>query len=184
VDRAAFHRFFDATAATLKAYLRLKSGSAALADDLVQETYLRLLRRHLPELNAAQLKAYLYKTAHSVCADHFRAHRQEARWRRGGARVTDAELGDGADASERQGESTFDALALPVDMQRVLDTLKPRQRSLLWLAYVEGFNHDEIAEVMGLRVASVKVLLSRARAQLAAKLEERGLAPSQRVGRK
>jgi RNA polymerase sigma-70 factor, ECF subfamily len=178
VDRATFQGFFIETASTLKAYLRLKSGSTALADDLLQETYLRLLRRELPQLAAEQLKSYLYKTAHSVCADHFRRRRQQVRWLEKPA----ADIGDVVDASGPEDVSPLDSLALPVDMQRVFDTLKPRQRSLLWLAYVEGFKHDEIAEVMGVSVGSIKVLLSRARAQLAEKLEEQGLAPSRRVG--
>ena len=69
------------------------------------------------------------------------------------------------------------SLELPVDMQRVFETLKPRQQHLLWLAYVEGFNHDEIAEVIGVKANSVRVLLSRARSELAARLSDRGLAP-------
>ena len=49
--------------------------------------------------------------------------------------------------------------------------LKPRERSLLWLAYAEGCSHAEIASSLGLRTASLKSLLFRAyetlRAQLA-----------------
>jgi RNA polymerase sigma factor (sigma-70 family) len=62
-------------------------------------------------------------------------------------------------------------------MQRIFETLKTRQQTLLWLAYVEGFRHDEIAEVMDLNSRSVRVLLSRARAELARRLDEQGLAP-------
>ena len=52
----------------------------------------------------------------------------------------------------------------------------PRDRSLLWLAYVEGCSHREIAEVMGIKPASVKVLLSRARERLAPMLQRGGYA--------
>jgi RNA polymerase sigma-70 factor (ECF subfamily) len=41
--------------------------------------------------------------------------------------------------------------------------LKPRERELLWLAYAEGASHKEIADVMGLRASSVRLLLFRAR---------------------
>jgi RNA polymerase sigma-70 factor (ECF subfamily) len=41
--------------------------------------------------------------------------------------------------------------------------LKPRERELLWLAYVEGMSHAEIAAATGLRVMSIRILLYRAR---------------------
>jgi RNA polymerase sigma-70 factor (ECF subfamily) len=47
-----------------------------------------------------------------------------------------------------------------------MDQLKPRERSLLWLAYAQGFSHAEIAELLGLKTASLKALLFRARQRL------------------
>jgi RNA polymerase sigma-70 factor (ECF subfamily) len=177
VDQATFQVFFKDTAPALKGYLRLRCRHTALADDLLQETYLRLLRRPLPKLTAAQLKSYLYKTASSVCADHYRARRQEAPWPQQTPAASDGN--DDLDTGIGQSaESAPDSLELPVDVQRVFGTLKPRQQSLLWLAYVEGFTHEEIAEVIGVEVGSVKVLLSRARAVLAEKLNDLTLAPT------
>ena len=81
------------------------------------------------------------------------------------------------EALEPDGAPAAGTLDLPIDMERVFGTLKASQRSLLWLAYVEGFKHEEIAEVIGVSPGSVKVLLSRARGVLAAKLESQGMAP-------
>lgn len=44
--------------------------------------------------------------------------------------------------------------------------LKPRERSLLWLAYVQGWSHEEIASALGLKAASMKTMLFRARQRL------------------
>jgi RNA polymerase sigma-70 factor (ECF subfamily) len=44
--------------------------------------------------------------------------------------------------------------------------MKPRERSLLWLAYAQGCSHEEIAEVLGVKRASLKALLFRARKRL------------------
>jgi RNA polymerase sigma-70 factor (ECF subfamily) len=41
--------------------------------------------------------------------------------------------------------------------------LKPRERELLWLAYVEGMSHAEIATATGLGAMSIRILLYRAR---------------------
>lgn len=51
-------------------------------------------------------------------------------------------------------------------MARGFSGLSPRQRSLLWLAYVEGLDHAELARALGLRQGSVKVLLHRARQRM------------------
>jgi RNA polymerase sigma-70 factor (ECF subfamily) len=146
-------------------------------DDLLQDTYLRLLRREMPELDGPSLKSYLYKTAHSALADHYRSRQREVRWQEEGASMSRSEFADGK-AVDLEDSAALGSLELPADMQLVFDTLKPRQQTLLWLAYVEGFKHDEIAEVIGLEVNSVKVLLSRARTALAAKLSEHDLLPN------
>ena len=58
---------------------------------------------------------------------------------------------------------------------REFAVLKPRDRALLWLAYVEEHNHQEIASALGLARGSVKVLLSRARAKLRRLLVTKGV---------
>jgi len=58
-------------------------------------------------------------------------------------------------------------------MARVFEQLRPQQRQLMWLAYVEGAEHREIAAALGLRQGSVRVLLHRARRKLAALLGPR-----------
>ena len=52
--------------------------------------------------------------------------------------------------------------------------LKPRERSLLWLAYAQGFSHAEIAASLGLKTASLKALLFRARQRLMGLLGQPG----------
>ena len=71
-------------------------------------------------------------------------------------------------------------LELSPDLKKVFRTLKGRQKALLWLAYVEGLGHREIADILGLREQSVRVLLFRARRKLADLLTKRGLGPEVR----
>lgn len=54
-----------------------------------------------------------------------------------------------------------------VGLRKAFQQLKMRERQLLWLAYVEGSNHKEIAALTGLRHTSVRLLLFRARRKLA-----------------
>jgi hypothetical protein len=44
--------------------------------------------------------------------------------------------------------------------------LKPRERSMLWLAYAQGWSHEEIASAIGVKTASMKAMLHRARQRL------------------
>jgi RNA polymerase sigma-70 factor (ECF subfamily) len=52
-------------------------------------------------------------------------------------------------------------------MRAALRQMKPRERELLWLAYVEGMNHAEIAAATGLGTMSIRLLLFRARRKAA-----------------
>src|SRR2546427_5690067 len=82
MDAAAFQVFYAKTAPGLRAYIRRASGNEALADDILQEAFLRFLRADLLPFNDARftpvtpadapLKAYLYKIAASLVADHWR----------------------------------------------------------------------------------------------------------------
>ncbi|HKS95511.1 MAG TPA: RNA polymerase sigma factor [Terriglobia bacterium] len=163
MDEAAFRAFYERTARPLRAYLA-RITNPALADDLLQESYYRLLRAGVQgpkggPADEAYLKNYLYRIATNLVRDH---------WRR--ARPTEP-LEEMA-SEERAGEN----VERQSDVADALDRLKPRERQLLWLAYVEGASHQEIARIAGLRSTSVRLLLFRARRRLAAVLRERGLA--------
>ena len=166
MDRASFQRFYERSAPALRAYLRYTCRDAALADDLLQEAYLRMLRAGAPELDEPQRKSYLYRAAHSALADHFRKANREHDWLDGNREEAASWAGSKPAAPE-----------LPADMQRVLDELGTRDRQLLWLAYIEGFSHKEIGALLGVQEKSVRVLLMRSRERIAALLSDRGLAP-------
>jgi RNA polymerase sigma-70 factor (ECF subfamily) len=140
------------------AYLLRQVGDAATASDLLQETFVRLLRAPPAAASDAELRAYVFRTAHSRAADYFRR-------------------------TERQNETVIVAepastsgVASP-DLERAFTTLEPRDRALLWLTYVEEMRHNEIARIVGVQTLSVKVLLYRARKRFEAVLRARGLSP-------
>jgi RNA polymerase sigma factor (sigma-70 family) len=62
-------------------------------------------------------------------------------------------------------------------IRSALQHLKPRERELLWLAYVEGMDHREIAAATGLQPLSIRILLHRARHKAAALLNPTPSAP-------
>ena len=161
MDEATFHAFYRETAPRLWSYIRREAGDAALADDILQETFYRFLRANLPVLEQRQMKAYLYRTATSLLSDHWRRLKREQRW----------------SLKTLLRKQAPENLGLGEDMTRMFQQLKPQERSLLWLAYVEGFDHQEIGAALKLKENSVRVLLFRARKKLAGFLTEKGFGP-------
>ena len=163
MDEAEFARFYEATVRPLRGYLTRLSANVALADDLAQEAYCRVLTAAAPPTDADRRRRYLFRVATNLYRDHYRRARRD-----GGA------LEETQEPADREGERR---LHLRGDVGAVLDVLTPRQRALLWLAYVEGMQHREIAEVLGLSRLSIRPLLFRARQRMARELRTRGLAP-------
>lgn len=162
LDEREFHALYARTAAPLRAYVVRTLGSALHADDIVQDTYLRVLRKPVPTRTDDELRAYVFRIASNLVIDHWRSHRHES-----SGEVPDC----GAPASDS---------VTRVDMQRLLTKLTPRERQMMWLAHVEGVAHREIAATLGLRTGSIRVLLSRARHRLARILRESGHTPGER----
>ena len=162
LDESEFTALYHRVARPLRAYLRRLAGDPERADDLLQETFYRFLRSDRPPLDERQRTAYLYRTATRLAQDGWRRAARERR-----RREASAPEPDGAPPPDR---------ALALDIDRAFRELQPRERALVWLAGVEGASHREVAEVLGVAEASVKVLLFRARRKLARALDRRGIA--------
>lgn len=167
-DEAAFRALYDRAAPRLLAYARKVGGGADLADDVVQETFLRYLTANLPVMTDEQTMAYLYRIATRLTIDRWRERERERRWL--GRPLESDALENVAAEPGTQG--------LDPDLEQALARLKPRDRALLWLAYVEGRPHREMARTLGVAAPSVRVMLFRARRRLAHILDEAGLAPA------
>jgi RNA polymerase sigma-70 factor (ECF subfamily) len=159
MDEATFQAFYQRTAPSLWGYLRRVLGCASLADDLLQESFCRLLKSPPPTSEEGALKAYTFQIASHLVVDHWRRTRRERR----------SFLEREPSAPQAPAE-----LEQHVDLARIFEELKPQERALLWLAYVEGSEHREIAGALGLGEKSIRVLLFRARQKLARILEQRG----------
>ena len=158
MDERQFRAFYSRTAAPLRAYLVSASGNRTLADDLLQESYYRLLRADPKTRDENHRKNYLFRIATNLLRDHYRRRRDET----------------GEPASTAASPSHGDRVQLRSDLMTVLGELRRRDRELLCLAYVEGMSHREIAGVLGLSSASVRPMLFRARQRMAGLLRARG----------
>jgi RNA polymerase sigma-70 factor, ECF subfamily len=162
MSRDGFEVFYTQTAPALRAYIARVAGNPAVADDILQEAYIRLL--NAVPVEEKRRKSYLYRTATNLIVDRCRAAARERNW-----------LGS---LRWRQPHAVS-ARALAMDVERVFALLNVRERSLLWLAYVEGATHDEIAQALDCGEKSVRVLLFRARKRMEGLLRQYNLSPGE-----
>jgi RNA polymerase sigma-70 factor (ECF subfamily) len=155
LDPRLFDPFYAEAAPRLRAYLARLTGNSTVADDLLQESFVRFLTRPLRPGSEARWRSYLFQIATNLARDRWRWERRESGFLERFA------------APKSQPGGPESRLATRVDFAAAFSRLAPRDRALLWLAYVEGYEHAEIASILGLRAASVRVLLFRLRRKAA-----------------
>ena len=151
----AFRAFYDRTARSVWGYLSRLTGDPATADDLLQETYYRFLRANATHESEAHRRNTLFKIATNLARDAARRRRV----------MPFFVNNDTVDVPGRHDVAA--EVERTTDVGRAMNELKPRERAMLWLAYAEGSSHQEIATALGVKTASVKLLLFRARRRLA-----------------
>lgn len=158
MDSEAFAGFYERNARSIWAYLARVSRDPALADDLMQESFIRFLAAAHPEDGEVAARRYLFRIATNLLLDH---------WRRPQSSSIDEVPEHFLAAYSATAQSDSQAMLGPAMAQ-----MRPRDRQLLWLAYAEGYSHHEIAEVTGLASTSIRLLLFRARRKIARLLRQ------------
>lgn len=157
MNEEEFRAFYELTSRPVWVYLTRMTGDSRLADDLLQEAYYRLLRAKATFESEEHRRNYLYRIATNL------VHDQRRRPRADREPLEDAERQPAPDSLT----GSESRAARRIDLARAMARMKPRERSMLWLAYAHGCSHEEIAEVLGLKTSSLKALLHRARRRLA-----------------
>jgi len=168
----------------LTGYCYRMLGSAFEAEDAVQETFLRAWRAYEGFEGRSALRSWLYRIATNVCLDMLSARQRRARpMDLGGPGTADHALGPPLAESawvepvpdERVVPSGGDPADVAIARESVrlafvaaLQHLPPRQRAVLVLREVLRWRAGEVAELLGVSVASVNSALQRARGTLAA----------------
>lgn len=158
MSEEAFRSFYELTSRPVWLYLARITGDPRLADDLLQEAYYRFLRTTARFESDDHRRNYLFRIATNLARDNRRR-----------SRFTAVPVDEAESVVVAESESA-DQVARRLDVTRAMSQLKPRERSLLWLAYAQGASHEEIAATMGLKRSSMKTLLFRARRHLVAAL--------------
>jgi RNA polymerase sigma-70 factor, ECF subfamily len=158
MDSDRFAEFYERSSKPLWAYLARASGDPTLADDLMQESYVRFICANSPADGEIASRMYLFRIASNLLRDHWRRPRSLSI--------------DDLPAERSAARDTSAQTEARLTLSPALEQLRPRDRQLLWLAHAENYSHREIAEITGLASTSIRLLLFRARREMARLLKK------------
>lgn len=171
-DQSAFRQLVDQTHGVVYRLALRMVGSSAEAEDVVQETYVRVwkglgkIRDHRAALG------WICKVTRNVSVDRIRHQKRRK------AHSLDREIGEGLGplidtiASDDVGpEEAAASEQFRNAVRELVESLKEKHRTVLLLREVDGMSYEELSEALGVPVGTVESRLHRARKELAAKME-------------
>ncbi|MBL8345601.1 MAG: sigma-70 family RNA polymerase sigma factor [Rubrivivax sp.] len=164
-DERALEALYDATAARVNGLVLRITQRAALAEEVLEDTYWQVWRQ-APRFDADRGRpiTWLLAMARSRAID---ALRREQRFQHDALPEDDAtEAVELSDARALPPQDLLEATRGHAHVHAALASLEPRSRQLVALAFFRGLTHEEIAEQQGLPLGTVKSLIRRALQQL------------------
>jgi RNA polymerase sigma-70 factor (ECF subfamily) len=166
-ERVALEELYLIHFDRIYSYLHVTVGNRYDAEDLTTQTFLKMLESIGKfRWGTAPFSAWLFRIAHNLAMDHFRASR---RWQLE-EEVPEPE----PDESTSAEAGAFDSIDRK-SMLELIDDLSYEQQQVLTLKFVFGFSNGEAATILGKTEGAVKSLQHRALVTLQKKLEKRGV---------
>jgi RNA polymerase sigma-70 factor (ECF subfamily) len=157
-DRSALEELYLLHFDRIYSYLHLSVGSRHDAEDLTTQTFVKMLEAiGRFQWRAVPFSAWLFRIAHNLAMDHFRASR---RWQ------PEEELPDAVQGEESSAEEQALVSLGQTSMLELIERLSPEQRQVLTLKFVFRFSNGEAAAILGKSEGAVKSLQHRALASL------------------
>jgi RNA polymerase sigma-70 factor, ECF subfamily len=127
------------------------TGSRSDAEDLTQETFVKVFRGLAGFRQESELGTWLYRMAVNTCLDYLRKRKRENR-----------NLADFIDSMVVYNlDPDGDRVLAKLELERILGHLRPQLRAILFLTLAEGLSYSEAAGVMKLSQAAVSKSVSR-----------------------
>jgi len=140
----------------LKRFALSLTRNADQAEDLVQETSLRVVRKGMPE--DADLRRWAFRVCKNVWIDQLRKQK---------VRMDSTETGAGDAEGIHDGEATLEGRSELDSVMTIMARLPQDQQIALSLVAIEGMSYREVAEVMEVPIGTVMSRISRARGSIA-----------------
>ena len=136
------------------------------ADDVVQETFIRVYRKGETYRPVARFSTWIYTIASNLAKTHLRRMKRGSlfslsRGREGGDE-RDYEIPDDGNSADRQAERSLEAAII----QKALDSIPAKYREVVVLSDIQDLTYEEICEITNLNIGTVKSRLNRGRGML------------------
>lgn len=167
-----FWDIYDQYYARVRKFIQTLVKDEWVADDLIQETFLRIQEKMENLRDPSKLSSWIFRIAYNLCQDHFRQlkiSRKEEGIEEGGMEdLKEALIQKGPDIQKE-----LEQRQMGECVQNQINLLPESLRTVLLLFDILEFSHQEISDILGITVKNVKVRLHRARKKLKAILEEK-----------
>ena len=157
-DRSALEQLYLIHFDRIYGYLHMSVGNRHDAEDLTTQTFLKMLESiGRFRWKSVPFSAWLFRIAHNLAMDHFRAAR---RWQP--EEEVPEPPGDAEPSAELEAMQTIGRES----MLKLIDRLSPEQQQVLTLKFVFNFPNAEVATILGKTEGAIKSLQHRALASL------------------
>ena len=157
-ERDALEKLYLLHFDRIYSYLHMSVGHRYDAEDLTNQTFVKMLESiDRFEWRKVPLSAWLFRIAHNLAMDHFRAGR---RWQ------PEEEVPEPEDSAERSAEDEALHSIGRKSMLEMIEGLSHDQQQVLTLKFVFNFSNGEVAQILGKTEGAVKSLQHRALASL------------------
>jgi len=176
-DRKAFAELVRRYGASILGYLTKITGSRDTAEDLFQETFIRVHQK-AHTIRGKNFRPWLFRVATNTAMDGLRRRRRlkmvslNEPLDNQSSEQPELTCAVGTDGCEPCNDAVMSEHREKV--RRAIDLLPKRQRATLVLAYYQQLTYREVAQVLGCSLGTVKIQMYRALRTLAARLPEIG----------
>ncbi len=155
-DEEAYRILLDHHLPSLSRYVTRMMGNSTDAEDIVQETFIRLWTQGSRyDSSAARLSTWLHNIAHNLCIDHFRKH---------GRMVLEEHPDDFSDEDEPTDHLVETQRTMHIG--QCLMQLAERQRSAIIMCHYQGMSNRDAAAILDVSVDALESLMARGRRKL------------------
>lgn len=166
-----FEEIYDQHHRPIRTFIAALVKDSFLAEDLCQETFIRVQDNLAKVRDPAKLKAWIFSIAHNVCRDHFRRVKSRPEVATDGLDSRSPATPHGL-VIDLLPQQELERRQMSQCVQDKIELLPEGQRTVLALYDIMGFTHQEVADVLGIEVGAAKVRLHRARRSLQKILEQ------------
>jgi len=164
-DRDALEELYLIHFDRIYSYLHVSVGNRHDAEDLTTQTFLKMLEKiGTFKWRSAPFSAWLFRIAHNLAMDHFRAHR---RWQ------PEEEVPEVPGEEEPSAELVAMQQIGRESMSKLIEELSPEQQQVLTLKFVFNFPNAEVATILGKTEGAIKSLQHRALVSLQKQITKR-----------